>query len=115
MPENGKEQQQKLPKVEWASSPSGVLEVYANTSNIQWTLDDVRVRLAQLITSPTHRTPGPVFTAIAEERAAITFSWRNAKLLRNQLNDLIENYEKVNGVIVTDIKLASPSDHSILQ
>jgi|ERR1017187_6031765 hypothetical protein len=109
MPENVMDEQ-KRPAIEWRKSPGGVLEVYANLSNIQWTLDDVRVRVAQLITSPDHPTPGPAFVAIAEERAAVTFSWRNVKLLRNQLSNIIESYEKVNGEIVTDIKLASPQD-----
>jgi hypothetical protein len=114
MSENEKEKQQQPKNPEWIGSPSGVLEIYANSANLQWTLDDVRVRLAQLITSPDHRTPGSVFTAVNEERAAITFSWRNAKLLRNQLTNLIESYEKVNGEIVIDIKLASPSGSAIV-
>jgi hypothetical protein len=114
MPENGKEEQQQRPLVEWIAAPNGVVEIYANLANLQWSLDDVRVRLAQLVNDPSRPTPGPVFAAAAEERAAVTMSWRNAKLLRNQLDNLIGNYEKVNGEIVTDVKLATPEGSATL-
>jgi hypothetical protein len=107
MDQNEKQPQQ--PPTEWIASPHGIVEIYANLATMQWTLDDVRVRLAQLINDPQRPTPGPVFYAVAEERGAVTFSWRTAKIFRDQLANLIANYEKQNGEIATDIKLATPS------
>ena len=98
-----KEEQQK--KIDWVKSPDGVFEVYANVSHMVWSLDDVRIRLGQLIDSPKTPNPGPDFTAVAEERVAVTFTWRNAVLLRNQLSILIDAYEKDNGPIKIDVKL----------
>jgi hypothetical protein len=63
------------------------------------------VRIAQLVNSPDSLTPGSVFKAIFEERAAVTMSWRNAKILRNQLATIVANYEAVNGEINVDVKL----------
>lgn len=88
----------------WMKSPRGSLEIYANLAHLQWSLDDVRVRVAQIVDSPETPSPGPEWRAVAEEKAAITFSWRNAKVLRNQLSELIESYEKTNG----EIKLNPP-------
>jgi hypothetical protein len=92
-------------KIDWVKSPDGVIEVYTNTSHMVWSLDDVRIRLGQLIDSPRTPNPSPDFSVVAEERVAVTFTWRNAVLLRNQLSILIEAYEKVNGPIKTDVKL----------
>jgi hypothetical protein len=58
-----------------------------------------------MIDSPQTPNPGPEFIAVAEERAAVTFTWRNALMLRDQLSKLLEAYEKVNGPIKTDVKL----------
>lgn len=91
----------------WIKSPRGYVEVYANLAHLQWSLDDVRVRVAQITDSPETPTPGADWRAAAEERAAITFSWRNAKLLRDQLSQLIENYEKANGEIKLNPSLAT--------
>ena len=91
--------------LDWIKSPQGVAEIYANNVHITWSLDDVRVRLAQLVTSPKSPNPGAGYLAANEERAAITFSWRNAKLLRNQLASIIQRYEETNGEIRTDVKL----------
>jgi len=100
------EQKEAQKKIAWIKSPGGVIEVYANTSHILWSLDDVRIRLGQLIDSPATPNAGPDFSVAAEERVAVTFTWRNAALLRNQLSALIEAYEKVNGPIKIDVTLA---------
>jgi hypothetical protein len=100
------------PAAEWINSPDGVLNVYANSAHVTWSLDDVRIRLGQLVTSPETPSPGPNFKSVVEERAAVTFSWRNAKLIANQLALLIANYEKVNGEIVLNPKLAARTDES---
>ena len=96
--------------IPWVKSPKGVFEVYSNMTHIAWSLDDVRVRLGQLIDSPETPNPGQDFRAVSEERAAVTFSWRGAKLFRNQLSTLIDSYEKVNGEIKLDPALAPSTD-----
>jgi hypothetical protein len=93
------------PPLSWIKSPHGVVEVYANTTHIVWSLDDLRIRLGQLVGSPDTPNPGPEFKAVVEERAAVTFSWRNAVLLRDNLSALIKAYEETNGPIRTDVKL----------
>ena len=90
---------------EWVKPEDGVFEVYANTAHLTWSLDDLRVRFAQLVDSPETPNPGDKFVGVAEERVAVTFSWRNAIVLRNALAAAIDNYEKVNGPIRIDIKL----------
>jgi hypothetical protein len=90
---------------DWITPEEGVFDVYANTAHLTWSLDDVRVRFAQLINSPETPNPGTSFSGVAEERVAVTFSWRNAVIFRNGLSQLIESYEKVNGPIKVDIKL----------
>lgn len=96
--------------LEWIRSPQGVAEIYVNNVHVTWSLDDVRVRLAQLVTSPKSPNPGPVYLGANEERAAVTFSWRNAKLLRNQLSQIIQLYEEANGEIKIDLKLPIAND-----
>jgi len=97
--------------IPWVKSPDGVFEVYANMTHLVWSLDDVRVRLGQIIDSPETPNPGEGFLAVSEERAAVTFSWRGAKFFRNQLSAIIDSYEQVNGEINLDVVLApSPSE-----
>jgi len=91
---------------QWVVSPNGISEVYSNTFHITWSLDDVRIRLAQIVPSDTKRNPGPEFMAVAEERAGVTLTWRSAKVLRDQLSTVIESYENSNGPIKIDVKLA---------
>jgi hypothetical protein len=93
------------PKIQWVKSPHGVCEVYANMMHITWSLDDIRIRLAQLVESPATPNPGPDFVGAAEERAAVTLSWRSAKILRDQLVTAIENFENTNGTINVDVTL----------
>ncbi len=92
------------PPIDWVKSPNGVFEMYANMLHVTWTVDDVRLRLAQMVNSPAAQNPGK-YAGMADERAAITFSWRMAKVLRNQLTLAIENCEKANGEIKIEMKL----------
>lgn len=101
------------PKLPWIKSPTGSVEIYSNIMHLTWTLDDVRVRLGQIVTSPDSMTPGAGYKGVNEERAAVTFSWRNAKLLRDELATLIARYEKVNGEIETATVLAPNSSEAI--
>ena len=51
------------------------------------------------------RDPGDKYVGVAEEGAAVTLSWRNAKIFRNNLSAVIDNFEKTNGEIKLDVKL----------
>jgi hypothetical protein len=93
------------PGMSWVKSPSGIAEIYTNRIHATWSVDDVRMRLGQVVDSPQTPNPGTGFQGAIEERAAITFSWRNAKLLRDQLALMIESYEAVNGEINVNIEL----------
>ncbi|MHB1672616.1 MAG: DUF3467 domain-containing protein [Acidobacteriaceae bacterium] len=92
------------PKTKWVKSPLGVAEYYVNTSLVMWSLDDVRFRLGQLVNAEDNSS-NEDFKAVAQERAAVTMSWRNAKMLRNQLMQLIKLYEDTNGEINVDVNL----------
>jgi hypothetical protein len=91
----------------WIKSPDGIIEIYANMMHATWTLDDLRIRIGQVIDSPETPNPGKEFKGVVQETAAVTFGWRNAKLLRDQLSEVIELYEKVNGEINIEIILPS--------
>jgi len=97
-------------KIQWVRSPDGVFDVYANLAHITWSLDDVRVRLAQLVPSSEALSPGKSFRSVAEEKGAITFSWRNAKVLAIELSKVVQNYETVNGEINLHPALAASPD-----
>ena len=94
----------KKPPIEWVSPPDGVPEYYANMVNVLWSLDDVRFKIGQLVDNPSKITPGP--PVVARASAAVTLSWRNAKALRDDLIDLIDSYERVNGEITKNVILA---------
>lgn len=98
------------PKLEWVRSPQGVFEFYSNVIHLTWSFDDVRVRLARITPSSETLTPGRPFISVAEERAAISLSWRNAKVLSIELAKLIQSYEKANGEINVRPKLAEAPD-----
>ena len=78
-------------------SPDGVVEIYANLVDANWTLHDVRMRFAQIVPNP----PGSEKVFRAEERAAVTVSWGYAKTISQVLADLIRRYEEANGEIQT--------------
>lgn len=89
----------------WIKSPKGIFEIYANSTHITWSLDDVRIRLGQVIDSPETPTPGMNFRGAIEERAALTITWRNAKLAAYELMRAVQHYEETNGEISMDVKL----------
>lgn len=62
------------PPIHWVESPDGVYEIYANMAHITYSLDDLRIRLAQLVPHPETRNPGEKYVAVAEERAAVTLT-----------------------------------------
>ena len=99
--------EQEAQKLPWIKSPAGVLEVYANSIHITWSLDDVRIRLGQVVDNPETPNPGEGFKGAIEERAAVTFSWRAAKVAINELARAIQHYEKVNGEIQVGVQLPS--------
>jgi hypothetical protein len=92
-------------KLSWIKSACGVAEIYANSIHTTWSLDDVRIRFGQVVDSPETPTPGEKFIGVVEERAAVTFAWRNAKQLRDQLTRVISAFESANGEIKIDLKL----------
>jgi hypothetical protein len=96
----------KKPEAPWIKSADGVVEVYANNLHLVWTLDDVRIRLAQLVDDPEKPTPSIGYNGVSVERAAVTLPWRAAKQLRDSLTRVISAHESLNGEIVTDVKLA---------
>ncbi len=92
---------------DWKQPRYGTVpEIYANFVHASWTLFDLRVRLGQLVPSEE----GTTFDV--EERAAVTFSWPQAKVLRNLLVDMVASYERANGEI-QPLKL--PEDPTILK
>ena len=96
-------EEKKPPVYKWVPPKSGVLpEIYVNYSHTSWTLSDVRLLLGQLI-------PSEDGVFVIEQRGAVTFTWDQAKHLRDQLVDLVASYESVNGEI-PQIKLpAAPT------
>src|SRR5579863_7428338 len=84
-----------VPSIEWIPSAHGVSEIYTNFIHINWTLFDLRLRLGQVVADPRQSTPIASWAII--ERAAVTIPWGQAKYLRDQLNECLERYEKVNG------------------
>jgi Protein of unknown function (DUF3467) len=83
------------PKIQNVEGPDGVMNIYANSARLEWTLYDVRMRFGQLlfVGNPEERR------MIVEERVAVTVAWAEAKYLRDLLADLINKYERVNGEI----------------
>jgi hypothetical protein len=100
-----KVEQPTQPVISWIKSPDGVREVYANLVHLVWSLDDIRIRVAQMVESAETRNPGEPFLPAAEERAVVTLPWRCAKILGEQLTAAVKNFEQSNGPIKTDLKL----------
>ena len=103
--ENDALQEAPTARLPWVKSPKGIAEIYANSIHITWSLDDIRIRLGQIVDNPETPNPGKDFRGAIEERAAITFTWRNAKLAILDLARAIQNYEKVNGEINLSVQL----------
>lgn len=93
------EKQQDAP-VRWVPAPQGIAEVYSNFLFVNWSMTDVRIRFAQLVPTselPAATPPTVMVERVAQERAAITMSWIQAKVLRDLLADSISRYEAKNG------------------
>jgi len=89
-----------LADIKFIAAPEGVLEVYCNCFNINWTLFDIRIRLAQLVPSETADAGVEGYIPrVAKERAALTIAWSEAKQLRDGLIDAVARYEQTNGEI----------------
>jgi hypothetical protein len=101
-----KTQVEEKPRIKWAKS-ANVFETYANQTHLNWTLDDVRLHFAQIMEIGENLGPGADVSFANMEKAVITVSWRNAKILRNHLEKIISNYEEANGEINIQLKLAS--------
>jgi hypothetical protein len=86
--------------VQFVASPDGVLEIYCNLFHINWTLFDIRIRLAQLVPTPDGDINAPGYIPrIGKERAALTLAWPEVKQLRDALIDAVARYEQANGEI----------------
>jgi hypothetical protein len=60
-----------MQQYKWVLPRSGVInEIYGNFMQPSWTLFDVRIRIGQLV--PDDSSAG---NFVAEEHAAVTFSW----------------------------------------
>lgn len=82
----------------WIPSRSGSMpEIYTNYTHASWTLFDVRVRLGHLVADDISDETAKEF--VAEELGAVTFSWPQAKFIRDTLTKLVESYEETNGEI----------------
>jgi len=81
--------------IEFRTPEGGIHRIYTNFVQLTWTVFDLQIRLAQII--PTSKGPAHPATVVAEENAAVTMAWGEAKLLRDMLVDAVARYEKENG------------------
>jgi hypothetical protein len=82
----------------WIPSRRGSTpEIYTNYVHASWTLFDVRVRLGHLVFGDPSDETAKEF--VSEELGAVTFSWPQAKFLRDTLSKLVASYEETNGEI----------------
>jgi hypothetical protein len=82
----------------WVPSKNGSIpEIYTNYTHASWTLFDVRVRFGHLVSADPSNETSTEF--VAEELGAVTFSWPQAKFMRDTLNKLVASYEETNGEI----------------
>ena len=87
-----------LSKIPLEIPEDGVFEAYSNVVNMNWTLFDVRLRFQELVQVPDDDRPTwENQHGLLLERAAITMSWHQAKILRDLLAGVINNYEEING------------------
>lgn len=84
---------------EFIKHPEGICEIYTNFIQITWTLFDVRIRLAQVVPTAMKFAEDDPKGFVAEENAAVTMAWAEAKILRDMLVDAVQRYEKTNGEI----------------
>jgi hypothetical protein len=82
----------------WVPARSGNMpEIYTNYIHASWTLFDVRVRLGHLVSGDPSDEAAKEF--VAEELGAVTFSWPQAKFIRDTITKLVASYEETNGEI----------------
>ena len=82
----------------WVPSKNGSIpEIYTNYTHASWTLFDVRFRFGHLVSGDPWDETAKEF--VAEEVGAVTFSWPQAKFIRDTLNRLVASYEETNGEI----------------
>src|SRR6266851_980479 len=93
--ENEKPSKDKDRKIPLVKSEDGVCEVYSNFIDANWSLFDVRLRFGQIVPAPI----GSDHPFDAEERAAITIAWPEAKILRDIMIDVVRRFEETNGEI----------------
>jgi hypothetical protein len=83
-------------------------EVYSNQFSLGWTARDLRIQFRQLIVTAgdpvvAAERPGgwsnEVTKLLAEERAAVTTSWSDAKVLAGMLTEAVQRFEAANGEI----------------
>jgi len=87
-----------LGKLPLEEPESGISETFSNVVNMNWTLTDVRIRFAQLLQVPDDDRPTwENQHGILLERVAVTIPWHVAKILRDNLDGIIKNYEEING------------------
>jgi hypothetical protein len=87
-----------LTKIPLEQPEDGVFSVYSNIVNLDWTLYDVRLRFGELIQVPDDANPSwENQHGVVLETAAVRLPWHQAKLLRNMLDQVVRNYEEVNG------------------
>ena len=86
----------------------GVFDAYSNVVQLNWTPNDVTMRFGQFIQVPNPESPtlGDQYGTLLE-RAAITLPWHQAKLLRDMLDGIVRNYERINGEL-KPLKLPAP-------
>jgi hypothetical protein len=82
-------------KFQWSKPKEAAPEIYGNYVHVSWTLFDVRFLIGQLIPTGVDLSSG----FVAEERAAVTVAWPEAKVLRDMLTEIVDRYEKINGEI----------------
>ena len=82
--------------IELRPHKDGVLGIYTNFLDICWGLHDIQLRFSRLIPVNSGYS-GEALRFVAEQQAAVTMAWSQAKLLRDVLVDAIERYEVANG------------------
>jgi hypothetical protein len=84
-------------EVRWVKPVEGPVNLYANFVEVFYTPVDVSVAAGRII--PKFAPINPTQPLEVEEQGTVTMSWWSAKILRDQLTQLIASYEKANGEI----------------
>lgn len=85
-------QQPTSPKIEPIAPPEGVYGLYSNHAGVGAGASDVRIFFGELADA----TPEKVRVF---QRAVVTMSWLQAKVLARLIQDYVDAYEKLNGPI----------------